>query len=63
MMLQVHRFNETIALFLGNGDTVYLSPSDAMELATALNGCATDISNNKFTDSAFSTVLIERTKE
>lgn len=40
----VHRFGEFVALFVGTGETVYISPKEARAFARVLNACARDIS-------------------
>lgn len=52
---QVHRFGDCVAAYLGDGQTVYMTPGDAKRLAVALNKCARDCIANKFTDSKFTT--------
>lgn len=56
---QIHRFREKVAVYLANGETVYLSPKEAKAIAKALNGAARDIKNNTFVQSDFSTVVVE----
>lgn len=49
---QVHRFGDYVAVFLHNGNTVYLQPKDAKTLGEALIAGAEDIINvPKFTHS------------
>lgn len=43
---QVHRFRDHVALYVGNGETVYITPADARTLADALNACADDVKTN-----------------
>lgn len=60
MKAQIHRFGGKVAVYVGNGDTVYLDPNTAQQLAQALDDCATDCFNfSKFQDSQFQTVEIE----
>jgi hypothetical protein len=42
---QVHRLRDHVAVYLGNGETVYIRPIDARTIAFALNECAHDIEN------------------
>lgn len=58
-MTQIHRFHDMVALYIGTGATVYLSPSVARKVAKALNGCAKDVGACKFTKSTFSTVEVD----
>lgn len=53
---QVHRFHNNVAIYVGSGETVYLSPAQAHRIARALNAGARDIELVKFTDSTLSTV-------
>lgn len=56
---QIHRFSNRVAVaFDGEGETVYLNPDQAVNLAKALNDCAADILKNDFTNSTFSTVRL-----
>jgi len=52
---QCHRFGDTVAAYLGTGETVYLTPQAARRLAAALNGCARDVTARPFLDSQFET--------
>jgi len=63
IVAQVHRFHDKVAVYVGSGETVYLSPSQAAELGGALQKCAVDIVSVKFTNSNFSTVEIVRQNE
>ncbi len=40
---QVHRFRDHVALYVGNGETVYVKPQDARTLGEALLACADDV--------------------
>jgi hypothetical protein len=53
---QVHRFGDSVAIYIGTGETVYLSEKTARDIARSLNACARDIQARKFTQSKFSTV-------
>jgi hypothetical protein len=55
---QVHRFHDSVALFVGDGSTCYLTMKQARELAIALLNCSNDVSDRKFTDSQLGTVTI-----
>lgn len=55
---QVHRFGDKVAVYVGNGETTYLTAKQARALARALNGCARSVVNEKFVDSNFRTVEI-----
>ena len=59
MKAQVHRFRDKVALYVGNGDTVYLDRNTAEMIAQALDDCATDVGNNPFTRSEFQTREID----
>jgi hypothetical protein len=63
MKAQVHRFGDCVAAYLGNGETVYLTPKDAKKLARALNACARDVAESRFVDSEFITdeIVLEDT--
>lgn len=54
----VHRFRDKVAVHVGNGATVYMSPDEASKLARALTGCARDIRARSFVSSHFPTVSI-----
>ena len=57
---QIHRFGDYVAISLpGNGETVYLSESEARKIAKALSACARDIGSAKFVQSAFVTTHVE----
>ncbi|AZO29365.1 hypothetical protein [Mesorhizobium sp. M1B.F.Ca.ET.045.04.1.1] len=59
IVASVHRFRDFIALCVGDGPTVYLSPKAASQIARALNKCARSVKTEKFTDSHFGSVYIE----
>lgn len=52
---QVHRFGDCIAMFLSEGETVYMTPQDARKIAKALNACSRDVKAYKFGDGQFKT--------
>lgn len=56
----VHRFGDAVAVYVGDGQTTYLSPTQARRLARALNRCAWSIANEKFVESSFGTVSIAK---
>jgi len=54
---QIHRFRGSVALWVGNGQTVYLDPKMAQSIARSLNACARDIKEKpSFSESDFQTV-------
>ena len=55
MSTQVHRFHDNVAVYIGTGETVYLSPHQARELGQALIDTANDCDDCKFTDSKIGT--------
>jgi len=58
---QVHRFNDKVAIYVGKGETTYLTPDEALELSGALHGAATDCKTTlRFSESAFKTFWLER---
>jgi hypothetical protein len=56
---QVHRFRDSVAAYLGNGDTTYLTPKEARKLARALNGAARSCEREGFAASTFATVTLK----
>lgn len=61
---QVHRFGDKVAVYVGNGETAYLTAKQARALARALNGCARSVVNETYGASNFTTVEIPHvTKE
>jgi hypothetical protein len=56
----VHRFKGNVAIHVGGGGTVYLTPKEAAALAAALQKCKRDILKNDFVHSGFSKVDIKR---
>ena len=55
MSTQVHRFNDTVAAYLGEGPTAYMTPHQARELGKALIQAADDTDRVKFTASTLPT--------
>lgn len=54
---QIHRFRGSVALYVGNGQTVYIDPKMARAIARSLNACVRDIKKKpKFYESDFQTV-------
>lgn len=58
---QIHRFGDCVAMFLSNGETVYMTPKDARKIAKNLNACARDVKHAKFVDGTFKTFEIDLT--
>lgn len=50
---QVHRFGDTVAAYLGNGATVYLTPANARDLAHELSKCANDCESRRYQNSLY----------
>lgn len=55
----VHRFRDFVACRVGSGETVYLSPKAAKELAKALNAVARSVKTEEFTESHCGTAEIK----
>ena len=55
MSNQVHRFHDTVAAYLGKGETVYMSPEQARQFGQALIDAAKDCDAVTFTKSEFPT--------
>ena len=53
--IQVHRFNDLVALHTGDGATVYLNWREAMDIAAVLNCAALDVGERPFTQSRVGT--------
>ena len=53
--VQVHRFRDGVALYVGDGQTVYLHPKDARKLSRAINKAARSCETEKFADSSCGT--------
>ena len=53
--VQVHRFRNGVAVYIGNGQTVYLHPKDARKLSRAINKAARSCETEEFADSSFKT--------
>lgn len=58
-MAQVHRFRDKVAVSLETGETAYLSPKEARQIAKAMNAAAREISAGiPFVESSVGTVQI-----
>lgn len=57
--LQVHRFHEFVAVYIGRGKTVYMTPEEAQTLATALNACAHNTMSTPFGKDSIPTWSLE----
>lgn len=55
----VHRFGDSVAVYVGDGQTAYLTPPQAKKLAKALNTCARSCMTESFVKSAFLTVEVK----
>lgn len=61
---RIHRFGDYVAISLpGKGETLYLSASEAKQLAKGLNKCAREVGACKFTDSSFGEFVIPLANE
>jgi uncharacterized membrane protein YgaE (UPF0421/DUF939 family) len=56
---QVHRFHDKVAVYVGDGQTVYMQAAIARKLARALNACARSVDQTGFLQSKFETVEIK----
>ena len=57
----VHRFNDKVAVYVGKGETVYITGKEARKLAAALNKCARDIKTiPSFSKSEFTNISITK---
>lgn len=52
---QVHRFRDTVAAWLGTGETVYMQPDEALALAKALTKAARSVQREPFGQSSGNT--------
>lgn len=52
---QIHRFGDCVAMFLSEGETVYITPQDAQKISKALNAAARDVKAHKFVNGTFRT--------
>ncbi len=55
----VHRFRNKIAVYLGAGETVYLSVSQTRKLIEGLTRCADSVESESFCDSSFGILEVE----
>jgi hypothetical protein len=55
-MSQVHRFHDSVALFIGTGATGYFTAKEARQIARALNSCAKSVERERFSASTFGSV-------
>lgn len=53
--MQVHRFHDAVAVYLGNGETVYIDPDVALNMFKQVRECVKDIDARPFVDSTFKT--------
>lgn len=56
---RTHRFHNSVAVSIGTGETIYLDPATARELAHAIERTARDIDSIEFADSQCPTIEIE----
>ena len=56
----VHRFGDQGAIYVGDGNTTYLTAKQARALARALRDCARSVVNEKFFESSFGTREVPR---
>ena len=56
----VHRFVDQVAIYVGDGNTTYLTAKQARALARALRDCARSVVNEKFFESSFGTREVPR---
>lgn len=53
---QVHRFRNAVAIYVGTGETVYLTAQAADDIADALRACAENVRTEpQFAHSSFNT--------
>lgn len=55
---QIHRFHDHIGMYLGTGETVYLTKKQARAIARQLNKAAKDIDMRRFGDSQYKTFTL-----
>lgn len=56
---QVHRFRDDVAIYLGKGETVYLTPKEARQLSAAINRAAKSCETETFTESTCGTTRFD----
>jgi hypothetical protein len=49
---QVHRFGDYVAVYIGTGETVYLTPKQARALSRAMNKAAKSCETQPFSESS-----------
>ena len=49
--MATHRFHDSIAIYIGTGETVYLTAKDARKLARAINKTVRSIERESYLDS------------
>lgn len=52
---QVHRFRDHVAVYLGTGETVYLTPREARQFTRAINRVAKSCEGETFAESTCGT--------
>lgn len=58
-LASIHRFRDSVALYVSDGKTTYLDPKVARQIARQLYACARDVESRTFINSEFKTVDIE----
>lgn len=53
--IQVHRFHNKVAIYVGDGETCYLTLREARQLAEMLHSGADSVQNEDFVNSSFVT--------
>lgn len=56
---QAHRFSDSVAVYVGGGETTYMRPAEARQLARALNRMACSVERETFGESTCGTVTVE----
>lgn len=59
---RLHRFRNHVAISFGTGETTYLSPQDAKDLAYTLARIARDVDQVKFSRSGIGTYTLTSTE-
>ena len=49
--MQTHRYRDSLAIYIGTGETVYLPANDARNLSRAINKTVRSIERESFQDS------------
>lgn len=49
--MNTHRFHDNVAIWIGDGETVYLTAKDARKLARAINKTVRSIERESYLDS------------